>query len=275
MHPVSIAIVEPTKGLFCLKLREIWHRRELLFFLAWRDLKARHAQTAIGLAWAVVQPLVLMIVFAIVFGNIARVPSEGIPYPIFLYSALVPWTYLTKSLDRSSFSVVAESSLVTKVYFPRIVIPLSATAGGLVDFAIAFVLLVGMMFWYGILPSWNILTVPFFLLLTVATTLSVSLWLAALYVKHRDIAALVPLIAQVWLFASPVIYPASLVPDRWQWLYNLNPMVGVIEGFRWALLNKPAPSLGPMILNALVISGLLICGMAYFNRTERAFADVI
>ncbi len=267
--------IQPNNRLFTLGLGPLWDYRELLFFLAWRDLKARYAQTAIGLAWAVLQPLAMMIVFTFVFGRLANLPSDGVPYALFAYAALIPWSYFSKSLDRGGFSVVAESNLITKVYFPRIIVPLSTTLGGLVDFFIAFILLFALMAWYGAYPRWSILAIPVLTVLLVAISMAVSLWLSALYVKFRDVGAVVPLLTQLWMFASPVVYPVSLVPQPLQWIYNLNPMVGIIEAFRWALLGTPAPD--PMVVGqAVVVIGLvLLGGIAYFNRMERTFADVI
>jgi len=271
----AFVVIEPSKSWFDLKLKAFWDYRELLYFLAWRDLKARYSQTAMGLAWAVVQPLFMMLVFTIVFSNIARLPSDGIPYPLFAYAALVPWMYFAKSLDRSGFSVVAESNLITKIYFPRLIIPLSATLGGLIDFGIAFLLLLAMMVWFGVLPTWKVAVVPLYLLLTVLASLAMSLWLSALFVKYRDIAAVIPLLTQVWMFASPVAYPVSMIPQQWQWLYNMNPMVGIIGGFRWALLGTPAPDPVLFACNVLMITLFLVLGMAYFNRMANTFADVI
>jgi len=276
MSPASpIVVIEPSKGWFDLKLRSVWDYRELLYFLAWRDLKARYAQTAMGLAWAVIQPLFMMLVFTVIFSSIARIPSDGIPYPIFAYTALVPWSYFAKSLDRSGFSVVAESNLITKVYFPRVIVPLAATLGGLLDFVIAFLMLIGLMAWFGVTPNWKIATVPFFLAVAVVASLAVSLWLSALFVKYRDIGAVVPLLTQVWMFATPVAYPMSMIPDRWRTLYAMNPMVGVVEGFRWALLGTTAPDPALLAVNLLVIIILFVCGVAFFNRMANTFADVI
>lgn len=272
---MPVVVIEPSHKWLDLKLKLLWDYRELLYFLAWRDLKARYAQTVIGFAWAVLQPLSMMVIFTIIFSLFAQFPSDGLPYPIFAYVALVPWTYLSKSLDRSSFSVVAESNLITKVYFPRLIVPLAATLGSLVDFGIAFLLLLAMMAWYGIVATWSVLAIPLFLGITVATSLALSLWLSALFVKYRDIGAAVPLFTQIWMFASPVAYPPSLVPEKWRLFYDLNPMVGVIEGFRWALLNTTSPDFGAMAVSVIVVLMLLICGMAYFNRLERTFADVI
>ena len=271
----AVVLIEPSRSWFDLKLKAVWDDRELLYFLAWRDLKARYSQTVMGLMWAVLQPLFLMLVFTVIFSKIARLPSDGIPYPLFAYAALVPWTYFSKSLDRSGFSVVAESNLITKIYFPRLIIPFSATLGGLIDFGIAFLLLVAMMVWFGVLPTWKLVVVPFYLVLTIMASLAVSLWLSALFVKYRDIAALMPLLIQVWMFASPVVYPISMIPQEWQWLYNINPMVGVIDGFRWAVVGTPAPDPAVLALNVITIAVFLLLGMAYFNRMATTFADDI
>lgn len=273
---VPTVVIESNKRVLTFGLTSIWKYRELLYFLAWRDLKARYAQTAIGLTWAVLQPLIMMVVYTLVFGRLANIPSDGVPYALFAYSALVPWSYLSKSLDRSGFSVVAESNLITKVYFPRIVVPLSATLGGLLDFAIAFVLLLILMAWFGIVPSWGVCLTPVFMLLTVGTSLAVSLWLSALYVRYRDVGAAVPLVTQLWMFASPVVYPSSLIPEAWRTWYELiNPMVGVINGFRWALLGTHPPDVGVLLANVSTILVVLLCAIVYFNRVERTFADII
>jgi lipopolysaccharide transport system permease protein len=268
-------VIEPGKRRFYLNLGGIWEYRELLLFLAWRDLKTRYAQTTIGFAWAIIQPVAMMLLFTLVFSNFAKLPSDGVPYPLFVYAGLLPWGYFSRSLDKSSFSMVAESNLISKVYFPRIIVPISATLVGLVDFAIAFVLLLIMMAFYGVMPSWEALFIPVFLLLTMLTSLAVSLWLAALFVRFRDIAAAMPLVTQIWMFATPVVYPASLIPDQWKWLNNLNPMAGVIEGFRWALLKTPPPGLDTLAVTTVFVSAMLLLGMSYFNRMERKFADVI
>jgi len=268
-------VIEPSRSWFDLKLKAVWDYRELLYFLAWRDLKARYSQTVMGLAWAVLQPLFMMLVFTVIFSKIARLPSDGIPYPLFAYAALVPWTYFSKSLDRSGFSIVAESNLITKIYFPRLIVPLSATLGGLIDFAIAFLLMVVMMVWFGVFPTWKLMVLPFYLLITILASLAVSLWLSALFVKYRDISALMPILIQIWMFASPIVYPSSMIPQEWQGLYNINPMVGIINGFRWALVGTPAPDPALLALNILTIAVSLLLGMAYFNRRANTFADVI
>lgn len=268
-------VIEPSKRRFYLNLGGIWEYRELLLFLAWRDVKTRYAQTAIGFAWAIIQPVAMMLLFTLVFSNVAKLPSDGVPYPLFVYAGLLPWGYFARSLDKSSFSMVAEGNLISKVYFPRIIVPISATLVGLIDFAIAFVLLLVMMAFYGVMPSWEVLFIPVFLLLTVLTSLAVSLWLAALFVRFRDIASAMPLVTQIWMFATPVVYPASLIPDQWKWLNNLNPMAGVIEGFRWALLKTSPPGLDTLAVTVVFVSALLLLGMSYFNRMERKFVDVI
>ena len=274
-HALPAIVIEPRRSLFSLGLRELWEYRELLYFLAWRDMRARYAQSMIGIGWAVLQPLLTMLVFTVIFSYWAKMPSDGFPYPVFAYTALLPWTYFAKSVERSGVSVVSEAGLIQKVYFPRLIIPIAATIGGLVDFVIAFVLLLGMMVWYGILPTWGVLMLPVFVLLTVATALSVSLWLSALYVKYRDVGSTIPLLIQIWMFASPVVYSVSMVPEHWRLLYGLNPMVGVIEGFRWALLGKSSPDYEVLIMSAAVIAVLFWGGLIFFKRMEQSFADII
>jgi len=268
-------VIEPSKRWFDLNLRGIWEYRELLLFLAWRDLKTRYAQTVIGFAWAIIQPFAMMLVFTVVFSKFAQLPSDGVPYSLFAYAALLPWGYFSRSLDKSSFSIVTESNLISKVYFPRIIVPISATLVGLADFAISFSLLLVMMAFYGVMPSWEALFIPMFLLLTMLTSLAVSLWLAALFVRFRDIAAAMPLVTQIWMFATPIVYPASMVPEQWRWLYNLNPLAGIIEGFRWALLKTPPPGLDRIAVTVVFVSAFLLLSMSYFNRMARKFVDVI
>ena len=274
-HAFPAIVIEQRRSLFSLGLRELWEYRELLYFLAWRDMRARYAQSMIGIGWAVLQPLLTMLVFTVIFSYWAKMPSDGFPYPVFAYTALLPWTYFAKSVERSGVSVVSEAGLIQKVYFPRLIIPIAATIGGLVDFVIAFVLLLGMMVWYGILPTWGVLILPVFVLLTVATALSVSLWLSALYVKYRDVGSTIPLLIQIWMFASPVVYSVSMVPEHWRLLYGLNPMVGVIEGFRWALLGKSSPDYQVLIMSVAVIAVLFWGGLFFFKRMEQSFADII
>ena len=272
---ISTIQIEPSKGWVFLKLHDLWEYRELLYFLAWRDIKVRYKQTVLGAAWAIIQPFSTMVVFSIFFGRLAKMPSDGIPYPIFAYCALLPWSYFAGALDRAGNSLVGNANLLTKVYLPRLVLPLSATMAGLLDFAIAFVVLIAMMIFYGITPTSAVWTLPFFLLLALATSLGVGLWLSALNVQYRDVRYTIPFLTQFWLFASPVAYPSSLVPEQWRVLYGLNPMAGVIEGFRWALLGKGSGP-GPMLaVSVLVTAVLLVSGAYYFRRMEKTFADVV
>jgi lipopolysaccharide transport system permease protein len=267
--------IEPSRGWISLGLKDLWKYRELLFFLAWRDIKVRYKQTLLGAAWAVIQPLLTMLVFTLFFGRLARVPSDGIPYPLFCYAALLPWQLFAYALTESSNSVVANERLITKVYFPRLVVPLASILAGLVDFVIAFTLVIGMMVWYGMKPGWAILTLPFFVIFTIVTALAVGLWLSALNVQYRDVRYTLTFIVQFWLIASPVAYSSTLVPARWRPFYGLNPMAGVIEGFRWALLGKEqAP--GPMLwVSMTVVAAVLVGGLYYYRRMEKTFADVV
>lgn len=266
---------QATPGWVAINFEELWRYRELLVFQALRDIKVRYKQTVLGAAWAIIQPVVTMIVFTIIFGKLAGLPSEGVPYPLFALCALLPWQLFAHSLNYSSNSLVSNSHVLTKVYFPRLILPFSAVIAGLVDFAIAFMVLVGMMAYYHILPGWSVLTLPLFIMLALAAALSIGLWLSALNVKYRDIRHTIPFLTQLWLFASPVAYSSSLVPEKWQALYGMNPMVGVVEGFRWALLGKAAP-LGPMMIVSIVATGvLLVGGLFYFRRMEKTFADIV
>jgi lipopolysaccharide transport system permease protein len=267
--------IEPRKRWLPLRLKEIWDYRELLYFLVWRDVKVRYKQTAIGATWAVIQPLMTMIVFTVVFDKFAKMPSDGLPYPIFSYAALLPWTYFSKALNQSVVSVVGDASLITKVYFPRLLLPLSAVVGGLIDFAIAFVFLLGMMAWYGIIPHWGILLLPVLVLMTMLTALSVSAWLSVINVRYRDVGQAIPFLVQIWLFASPVAYPASVVPENWRFLYNLNPLAGIIEGFRWALLGSQNPPVIALVSTTAIVLALLYGGILFFKRMEQTFADVV
>jgi len=270
-----MAIIQPHTRLFHLDLRAVWDYRELLFFLIWRDVKVRYKQTVIGAAWAILQPLLTMVIFTIVFGTFAKIPSDGLPYSIFAYAALLPWQYFAQAISHSSDSLVSSANLITKVYFPRLIIPLSAAVAPLVDFAIAFVILLGMLVWFGIAPTWGVLALPLFLLLALVTALAVGLWLSTLNVTYRDVRYTIPFLVQFWLYASPVAYPVSLVPEHWRLLYSLNPMAGVIEGFRWALLGKASPDFGVMAVSTAVVLALLLGGLVYFTRMERTFADVV
>jgi lipopolysaccharide transport system permease protein len=270
-----VTIIRPSRGWVSLKLHELWEYRELLFFLAWRDISVRYKQTVLGAAWAIIQPFFTMLVFSLFFGRLGQIPSDGVPYPIFSYAALLPWHYFATALAGSADSLVGSANLLSKVYFPRLVIPMASVLPAVIDFAIAFVVLIGMMFFYGITPTWNIVWLPLFLLLALTIALGVGLWLSAMNVQYRDIRYTVPFITQFWLFASPVAYPSSMIPEQWRPLYGINPMAGVIEGFRWALLGtETAP--GPLIAVSVLVSlVLLVSGAYYFRRMEKTFADVV
>jgi lipopolysaccharide transport system permease protein len=272
---IPVIRIRPASDRLASGLKELWQYRELLYFLIWRDVKVRYKQTAIGAAWAIIQPLMTMIIFTVVFGKFANMPSDGLPYPIFSFAALLPWTYFSKALNQSVSSVVADANLITKVYFPRLLLPLSAVVGGLIDFAIAFVFLLAMMAWYGLAPQWGILLLPFFVLLTMLTALSVSVWLSVVNVRYRDVGQAIPFLVQIWLFASPVAYPASVVPENWRFLYNLNPLAGIIEGFRWALLGSQNPPMVSLLSTSAVVLALLYGGIVFFKRMEKTFADVV
>lgn len=268
-------VIAPTEGLFHFDIKALWQYRELLYFLIWRDIKVRYKQTAIGAGWAILQPLMTMVIFTVVFGNFAKIPSDGFPYPIFAYTGLLPWTYFAQAISRSGASLVSDANLITKVYFPRLIVPLSAAVAPLVDFGVAFFVLVGMMLWFGFAPTWGVLALPVFLLLTLLTALSVGLWLSALNARYRDVHHTIPFLIQFWMYASPVAYPASLVPYRWRLLYNINPMAGVIEGFRWALLGKENPDFQAMSIGVVIVTALFLGGLVYFRRIERTLADVV
>ena len=258
-----------------LRLGEMWEYRELLYFLVWRDVKVRYKQTAIGAVWAILQPLLTMVIFTVVFGHFANMPSDGVPYPIFSYAGLILWTYFAKSLNQSTLSVADNANLITKVYFPRLLLPAAATLSGLIDVGVSFVFLLGMMIWYGIVPNWGVLALPLFLILALLTALSVSLWLSVINVRYRDVGQAIPFLIQIWLFASPVAYPVSVVPEKWRLLYGLNPMTGVIEGFRWVLFGKVMPDSLPIAISIAVVVALLLGGIMFFRRMEETFADVV
>jgi lipopolysaccharide transport system permease protein len=268
-------IIRPAKGWVPLRLGELWAYRELVYFLAWRDIRVRYKQTALGVMWAIVQPLLTMVVFSLFFGRLAKVPSDGIPYPLFSLTALVPWTLFAYGLSQSAESLVASRSLITKVYFPRLAIPIATVVSGLVDFALSFLVLLAMIVWYGVAPTVHVLWLPVFLLLAVCTSLGVGLWLSALNVQYRDVRYVVPFLTQLWLFATPIAYPASLLREPWRTVYGLNPMVGVVEGFRWALLGTANAPGAVVFISALVALALLIGGAFYFRRMERTFADMV
>ena len=272
---VPVTIIRPSRGWISLNLRDLWEYRELLYFLTWRDIKVRYKQTVLGAAWAIIQPFFTMVVFSLFFGKLAKVPSDDIPYPIFSYAALVPWTFFANGLSQSSTSLVASANLIQKVYFPRLVVPISAVISGGVDFVLAFVVLVGMMLFYGIVPKAAVVWLPLLLLLALVTSLGVGLWLTAMNVQFRDVRYAVPFLVQAWMFATPIAYPSSLLDEPWRTVYGINPMAGVVEGFRWALLGtETAP--GPIVLvSALVAVVILISGAYYFRRMEKTFADVV
>jgi lipopolysaccharide transport system permease protein len=273
--PTTHIRLEPSRGWVSLKLRELWEYRELLYFLTWRDIKVRYKQTVLGAAWAIIQPFFTMVVFSLFFGRLAEIPSDGIPYPIFSYAALVPWTFFSNGLTQSSNSLVTSANLIKKIYFPRLVIPISSVFSGVVDFVLAFVVLVLMMIYYGITPTANIIFLPLLGLLAFVTSLGVGLWLSAMNVEFRDVRYTIPFLTQFWLFATPIAYPSSLLDEPWRTLYGINPMAGVVEGFRWALLDTDTAP-GPIIfVSALVALILLFTGAYYFRRMEKNFADVV
>ncbi len=272
---ISKTVIEPVRGWVSINFRELWEYRELLYFLIWRDVKVRYKQTFLGGIWAILQPFLTMVVFSVIFGYLAKVPSEGLPYPIFTYAALLPWQLFAHSVTESGNSLVLNQQLVTKVYFPRFVIPLASILAGLVDFGIGFIVLIIMMLFYGITPTIAIIFLPLLIVLVVATASAIGLWLSALNVQYRDVRYIIPFIVQFWFFITPIAYPTSLIPDRWRVLYSINPMVGVVEGFRWALLGS-GTAISPLIaISVLVIFILLVGGLYYFRRMENTFSDFI
>lgn len=274
LHP-AVTVIKPSKGWVSIGLKDLWEYRELLYFLTWRDIKVRYKQTVLGAAWAIIQPFFTMVVFSLFFGRLAKIPSDGIPYPLFAFAALVPWTFFANGLSQSSNSLVGSANLITKVYFPRLIIPVSSILSGFIDFAIAFAVFILMALYYGIFPTISIILLPFLLLLGFTTALGVGLWLSALNVKFRDVRYMIPFLTQFWLFATPIAYPSSLLSEPWRTIYGINPMVGVVEGFRWAILGTDTAP-GPMIfVSALVSLALLISGVFYFKRAEKSFADII
>ena len=272
---LPVHVIGPETGWVPVRLGELWEYRELLYFFVWRELKIRYKQTALGVAWAVIQPFFTMIVFTLIFGRLAKVPSDGLPYPVFTFCALLPWQLFSFALTEASNSVVAQQRLLTKVYFPRLLMPLASVCVGLADFAIAFVMLLLMMAYYGIAPGLAALTIPLWTILAMATALGIGLWLAALNVRYRDIRYTVPFLTQVWMYGTPVAYASSLVPPAWRSLYALNPMVGVIEGFRWALLGQATTAATVLPISLIMVTVLLVSGLFYFRRTERTFADIV
>jgi lipopolysaccharide transport system permease protein len=279
----DVLIIKPTRGLGRLNLGDLWVYRELVYFMTWRDLKVRYKQTVLGASWAVLQPVLRMVVFSLLFGGIAKLSYDNLPYPLFNFTALLPWTLFAKALSDAGRSLVTNRNMITKVYFPRMVIPLASVLSGLVDFMIAFIVLIGLMAFYHFKPgsgfhfewSWALLSLPFLTILALITALGASLWLSAANVIYRDVGYVLPFLTEMWFFITPVVYSSSEISERWRLLYSLNPMAGVVEGFRWALLGtEPAP--GPMVfVSSLVSVALLVTGMYYFRRMERGFADEI
>lgn len=268
-------MIQPRTGLFQLDLASVWQYRELLYFLVWRDVLTRYKQTAIGAAWVILQPLITMLIFTLVFSRLAKVPSDGIPYPIFAFAALLPWSYFAQALAKTSGSVVSSANLVTKIYFPRLLIPLAAALAPIVDLIFSFLVLLVLMGWYKVVPSWGLLALPVFMALAVLTALAVGLCASALNVRYRDVGSIIPFVAQAWMYVSPVAYPVSMVPEQWRLLYSLNPMVGVIEGFRWALLGTASPDPAILVVSSSVVLALCLAGIIYFKKMEQSFADVI
>jgi len=271
----TVTLIRPSRGWISLRLNEVWEYRELLYFLIWRDIKVRYKQTIIGGAWAIIQPFFTMVVFSLFFGWLAKIPSDGIPYPIFSYAALVPWMFFANGLSQSSDSLVGNANLIKKVYFPRLTIPTAAVLSGIVDFVLAFSVLLIMMFFYGIIPTWNIVWLPAFLILTLMTSLGVGLWFSAMNVQFRDVRYTVPFLIQFWLFSTPIAYPSSLLSEPWRTVYAINPMVGVVEGFRWALLGTNTAPGSIIIVSSMAAFMVLVSGAFYFRRMEKTFADVV
>jgi lipopolysaccharide transport system permease protein len=266
---------QPSKGWAWPKFRELWEYRELLFFFVWRDIKVRYRQTVMGALWAIIQPFFTMVIFSLFFGRLAKIPSDGLPYPVFSYAALVPWTFFATALNQASNSLVINANMVKKIYFPRLSLPIATVLASVVDFVLAFIVLLGMMLFYGLVPTINVLWLPFFLLLALITSLGVSLWLSAMNVQFRDVQYTIPFLTQAWLFVTPIAYPSSMLPEPWRTMYGLNPMAGVVEGFRWALLGTDTPPGFMTLVSAAVALILFISGAFYFRRMEQGFADVL
>ncbi len=272
---LSSVRIEARHGWLALDLQELWAYRELLYFFVWRDIKVRYKQTVIGVVWAVLQPVLTMIVFSLFFGKLAKIPSQGLPYPIFYYCALLPWTYFATAMQSATNIVVDQQGVITKIYFPRVVLPIAAVVAGLVDFAISFVVLLTIMAYYRVVPTAAVVWLPAFMLLAVLTALGVGLWLSALNALYRDVRYVLPFLVQFWMFASPVAYPSSLVPAKWHWLYGLNPMAGVIEGFRWALTGHGQPPGIMLAASSAAVLLLVLSGLVYFHAMEGEIADVV
>ncbi len=271
----SVVRIEPRRRWLALDLSELWAYRDLVYFFVWRDIKVRYKQTVIGAAWAVLQPVMTMLVFSLFFGKLAKIPSQGLPYPIFYYSALLPWMYFATAIQGATNIVVENQRVITKIYFPRVVLPTASVLSGLLDFAISFVVLLALMAWYHMAPTRAVVWLPLFTLLAVLTALGVGLWLSALNAMYRDVRYVVPFLVQFWMFASPVAYPSSLVPEKWRWLYGLNPMAGVIEGFRWALTGHGEPPNILLAASSLAVALLVLSGLVYYHAVEGTIADVV
>jgi lipopolysaccharide transport system permease protein len=275
-RPQHRIVIEPPRGWISLNLREVWRYRDLLSMLIWRDFSARYRQSVLGAGWAIVRPVLSVLVFTVIFGMIARLPSDGIPYPLFSFAAMMPWLYFSTALTNATNSVVGGSGLLTKVYFPRLVLPLSSIASGLADLGIQFVLLFLLMLWYRVVPTWSLVFVPLFIAECMLVSLALGLWLTALNVKYRDIGQVVPFVIQIWMYLTPIVYSSSLVPARFRPLYGLNPLVGVVDGFRWAMLGQSTPPDWSMVaISTMVVFVLFVTGLYYFRRAEQSFADII
>jgi lipopolysaccharide transport system permease protein len=270
-----VIYLKPSKGWLSIDFNELWRYRELIYFLTWRDIKVRYKQAVLGIAWALLQPVLTVLIFTVVFGVLLQTPSQGLPYPLFAISALLPWQLFANALQRSSISLVGNANLITKIYFPRLAIPLSSVMAALVDFGVSFIVLIGMMVYYRYLPGWNLLWLPVIILFALLTALAVGLWLSAINVQYRDVQHMVPFIVQVWMYASPIVYPIEIIPAGiWRTLYGLNPMVGVIQSYRWALLGGDQPD-ATMLISIVVVIVLLVSGVYYFRRMEKTFADIV
>ncbi len=270
-----IVVLKPSKGWLAIDFKELWRYRELVFFLTWRDIKVRYKQALLGVSWAILQPLLTMVIFTLIFGVLLKTPSQDIPYPLFSLTALLPWQLFATALQRSSVSLVGNANLLTKIYFPRLAIPLSSVLAALVDFSVSIIVLLGVMIYYRYWPGWNIFWLVPMVLLALLTALAVGLWLSALNVQYRDVQHMVPFIVQVWMYASPIVYPITIIPEGiWRYLYSLNPMVGVIQGFRWALLGGTPPDINSLI-SVVVVFIIFISGLFYFRRMEKTFADIV
>jgi lipopolysaccharide transport system permease protein len=268
-------VIEPQKCWLSLNLVEVWRYRDLLSLLVWRDFSSRYRQSVLGVGWAIIRPVLSVLVFTVIFGMVAKLPSDGIPYPLFSFAAMMPWLYFANALTNATNSVVLSGPLLTKVYFPRLVLPLASVASGLADLGIQFVLLLGLMLWYGVVPGWAVILTPLFVLECMGVSLALGLWLTALNVKYRDIGHLVPFLIQIWMYLTPIVYSSSLVPERWRPLYSLNPLVGVVDGFRWAVLGQSAPDWEMLAISSGVVLTLFLTGLFYFRRVEQTFADII